>query len=237
MSSMTAAQTQCDKISANNDFVIRFANVNGSGSASANSLFAKAVFRLGVPVSAKNIFPSNIQGLPTWYEVRVNEHGYLGRRGGIDMIVATNGQTLRQDFDEVLPGGYFIFDSTKPLPKDYIRPDLNIIGIPLTTLVNNEFNDPRQRQLFKNIIYVGALSYILSMDFSVFTDAIKSQFKTKEKLIAPNIKALELGYNYAKAHYADACGINVNRCDCVGDSIMIDGNSASALGALYGGRQ
>ncbi len=236
MSSMTAsAQTQCEKICANNDFVIRFANVNGSGSASANGLFAKAIFRLGVPVSAKNIFPSNIQGLPTWYEVRVNEHGYLGRRGGVDMIVATNGQTLRQDFDEVLPGGYFIFDSTKPLPHDYVRDDLNIIGIPLTDLVNSEFSDPRQRQLFKNIIYVGALSYILSMDFSVFTDSIKSQFKNKEKLIPPNIKALELGYNYAKEHYENACGISVTRCDCVGDSIMIDGNSASALGALYGG--
>jgi len=236
MSSITAeAQNTCSKIVADNDFVIRFANVNGSGSASANNLFAKAVFRLGVPVSSKNIFPSNIQGLPTWFEVRVNEHGYLGRRGGVDMIVATNGQTLMEDFNCVSPGGYFVFDSTKPLPKNFHREDLNIIGIPLTDLVNNEYSDPRQRQLFKNIIYVGALAHLLSMDFSVFTDSIKSQFKAKEKLIAPNIKALELGFNFAKEHYPESCGINVTRSDNVGDSIMIDGNSAAALGAVYAG--
>ena len=224
-----------EQITADNDFVIRFANVNGSGSASANNLFAKSVFRLGLPVSSKNIFPSNIQGLPTWFEVRVNQKGYLGRRGGVDLIVAMNGQTLRKDFDELLPGGYFLFDSTKQLPPDFCRDDISIIGVPFTQLCNDEYSDPRQRQLFKNIIYVGALAYLFSMDFTVFTDSIKKQFSKKEKLIPPNITALELGYNYAKKHYADECKLSITRKDCVGESIMIDGNSAAALGAIYGG--
>ncbi len=223
------------KINAINDFVIRFANVNGSGSASANNLFAKAVFRLGVPVSPKNIFPSNIQGLPTWYEVRVSEHGYLGRRGGVDFIVAINGQTLKKDYDQVLPGGYFLYDSSKQLPAIFNRNDITEIGIPLTQICNEEYSDPRQRQLFKNIIYVGALAYLFKMDFSVFTDSIKQQFAKKEKLIAPNVHALELGFNYVKTNYEDACQLAVERRDCVGDSILMDGNSAVALGAVYSG--
>src|SRR5210317_572673 len=135
------------KIERTNDFVIRFSNINGSGSASANNLFAKAVFRLGVPVSPKNIFPSNIQGLPTWYEVRVNESGFLGRRGGIDIAVAVNGQTLFSDYQDVLPGGYFLFDSTKELPENFQREDVNVIGVPLTALCNEAFSNPKLRQL------------------------------------------------------------------------------------------
>jgi 2-oxoglutarate ferredoxin oxidoreductase subunit alpha len=126
------------KLESVNDFVIRFANVNGSGSASANNLFAKAVFRLGVPVSPKNIFPSNIQGLPTWYEVRVNEQGYLGRRGGYDFIVAVNGQTLKKDYEDLAPGGYFFYDSTRSLPDDFFRQDITLIGIPLTQIIIRE---------------------------------------------------------------------------------------------------
>ncbi|MGJ8664032.1 MAG: 2-oxoacid:acceptor oxidoreductase family protein, partial [Marinicella sp.] len=144
-----------EKISSINDFVIRFANVNGSGSASANNLFSKAVFRLGVPVSSKNVFPSNIQGLPTWFEVRINEQGYLGRRGGYDFIVADNGQTMTRDYQELLPGGYFFYDSSKRLPDTFIRQDVVNIGIPLTHICNENYTDPRQRQIFKNIIYVG----------------------------------------------------------------------------------
>lgn len=218
-----------------NDFVIRFANVNGSGSASANNLFAKAVFRLGVPVSPKNIFPSNIQGLPTWYEVRINEKGYLGRRGGYDFVVAVNGQTLRQDYTELLPGGYFLYDSTRPLPADYQRDDVITIGIPLTEICNREISNPRLRQLLKNIIYVGSLSYLLDMDFSVLTDSITAQFKKKPKLAEPNIMALELGYNYAAENFTDVCKLSIKRTDALADSIIIDGNSATALGALYAG--
>ncbi len=224
-----------DKISAVNDFVIRFATVNGSGSASANNMFARAVIRHGVPASPKNIFPSNIQGLPTWYEVRVNEHGYLGRRGGVDFMVAVNGHTLFEDYQQVLPGGYFLYDATKRLPPEFDREDITEIGIPLARLCNEEYPDPRQRQLFKNIAYVGALVYLLKMEFSVFTDSVKQKFKKKIKLIDPNIKALDLGYYYAKEHYPTACEIAVERRDCVGDFILLDGNSAAGLGALYGG--
>ncbi len=223
------------KIERVNDFVIRFANVNGSGSASANNLFAKAIFRLGVPVSPKNIFPSNIQGLPTWYEVRVNEHGYLGRRGGIDFVVAVNVQTLRQDFDSVLPGGYFLFDSTKKLPDDFTRDDITVIGVPITELCNAEIENPRLRQLLKNIVYVGSLASLLSIDLSLLTDSIKKQFQKKPKLAEPNIRALEIGFEYAEKHHSDACRLSVQRSKSLQDHIIMDGNSAVALGAMYAG--
>ncbi len=223
------------KIESVNDFVIRFANVNGSGSASANNLFAKTIFQLGVPVSPKNIFPSNIQGLPTWYEVRVNEHGYLGRRGGVDFIVAVNGQTLRQDYDTVLPGGYFLFDSTKKLPKDFNRDDITVIGIPLTEICNAEIEKPRLRKLLKNIVYVGALAFLFDIEFTVLTDAIKKQFSKKPQLAVPNIRALELGHAYAKEHYNDACKLSISRSNRLQDHIIMNGNSACALGAMYAG--
>jgi len=224
-----------NKIESVNDFVVRFANVNGSGSASANNLFAKAIFRLGVPVSPKNIFPSNIQGLPTWYEVRVNEHGYLGRRGGIDMTIAVNGQTLLGDYREVLPGGYFVYDSTKELTEEFDRDDITTIGIPLTTLCNDAFENPKLRQLLKNIIYVGALSSLIDLDFSILTDSIEKQFKKKPKLAEPNIKALQIGFDYAEKHHQGACLLRVQKTDKLGDDILMDGNSAFALGAIYAG--
>jgi len=223
------------RLEAINEFVIRFANVNGTGSASANNMFSKAVFRMGVPVSPKNIFPSNIQGLPTWFEVRVTERGYLGSRGDVDFVVAINGQTLKKDYETLVPGGYFLYDSTKSLPRDFKRDDVIEIGIPLTQMCIDNYTNPRQRQLFKNIIYVGALAYLFDMEFEVLTNMVKDQFAKKEKLIAPNIGALELGYNYAKEHFTDTCGLSVSRRDNVGDAIMIDGNSATGLGAVYGG--
>ena len=154
---MSAPQKRTGPIQAVNDFVIKFANVNGSGSASANALFAKSVLRMGVPVAARNIFPSNIQGLPTWYEVRVSEADHLGRRGGVDLMVAMNPQTWKRDLAEIDPGGYLFYDSTKPLPPEGVRDDITVLGVPLTALCNAAYADPRQRQLFKNIIYVGAL--------------------------------------------------------------------------------
>ena len=224
-----------NKIKSINDCVIRFANVNGSGSASANNLFSKAVFRLGVPVSSKNIFPSNIQGLPTWFEVRVNEQGYLGRRGGYDFIVAINGQTMYKDYQALLPGGYFFYDSSKRLPETYHRNDVVHIGIPLTDLCNANYTDPRLRQIFKNIIYVGALAYLFEMDFKVFEDSIKSQFKQKAKLIEPNINALKLGFDYAAEHHKDVCEINIHQRDLNGDQILMEGNAAAGLGAVFAG--
>ena len=221
-------------IAAVNDFVVKFANVNGSGSASANTLFAKSILRMGVPVSPRNIFPSNIQGLPTWYEVRVSERGWLGRRGGVDLMVAMNPQTWDKDVAEIEPGGYLFYDSTKPLPKEKFREDVNVIGMPLMEICNQAYTDPRQRQLFKNIIYVGALSHLLRMDLAEVEKLIGEQYKGKEKLLEPNVKALHMGRDYAKERLP-AISLEVKRSDKVGDRIFIEGNSAAALGCVYGG--
>lgn len=222
-------------IEAVNDFVIRFANVNGTGSASANNMFAKSIFRMGIPVSPKNIFPSNIQGLPTWYEVRISERGYLGRRGGVDVVVGVNPQSMARDIEELEPGGYFIYDNTKPLDLRLMRDDVQFIGVPFTAICLQEYTNPRQRQLFKNVIYVGALSALLDIEFSVLCDLVGEQFKGKEKLIAPNVHALELGYQYAREHYQCPLGIRLERRDAVGDRILMEGNTALGLGAVYGG--
>jgi 2-oxoglutarate/2-oxoacid ferredoxin oxidoreductase subunit alpha len=224
-----------EPISATNDFVVKFANVNGSGSASANELFAKCVLRMGVPVASRNIFPSNIQGLPTWYEVRISAANWLGRRGGVDLMVAMNPQTWDKDVASIDPGGYLFYDSTKPLPPSKFREDTNSIGVPLTDICNRNYTDPRQRQLFKNIIYIGALASLLSIEPKVVEDAIAAQFQGKEKLIAPNVKAFRLGYDYAGEHLAGACGLKLERANEVGDRIFIGGNDAAALGCVYGG--
>ncbi|MCC5939119.1 MAG: 2-oxoacid:acceptor oxidoreductase subunit alpha [Lunatimonas sp.] len=218
-----------------NDFVIRFANVNGTGSASANFLFAKAIFRMGIPVTPKNIFPSNIQGLPTWYEVRVSEKGYLGRREGVDLMVAVNAQSLRQDIASVRSGGYLIYDSTKKMHQDFIRPDIHYLGIPMMEMCNTHFSDPRQRQLFKNIIYVGALSVLLNIEFEVLEGLLAEQFAGKEKLIAPNVKALKLGVNYVMEQFVYPLDFHLERKNLVGYRILVDGNTACGLGAVYGG--
>jgi len=224
------------KISAVNDFVIKFANVNGSGSASANELFARSILRMGVPVSPRNIFPSNIQGLPTWYEVRVSERGYLGRRGGCDLMVAMNPQTWDADVKEIEPGGYLFYDSTRPMPKSKFREDINVLGMPLTQITNEAYTDVRQRQLFKNIIYVGALSALLDIESDAIGQLIGEQYRGKEALLKPNLHALQMGRDYAIAHLDCAgVGLKVKRADNVGKRIFIEGNNAAALGAVYGG--
>src|SRR5437773_5371539 len=223
------------RIEAVNDFVIKFANVNGSGSASANELFAKSFLRMGIPVSPRNIFPSNIQGLPTWYEVRVTEKGHLGRRGGVDLMVAMNPQTWAQDVAEIDPGGYLFYDNTKALPPSKFRDDINVIGMPLTEITNATYTDSRERQLFKNIIYVGALAGMLGMEPEVIAELIGEQYKGKEKLLKPNLNALQLGLNYARQNLKDALGLKVKRAYNVGEKIFIEGNAAAALGCVYGG--
>jgi 2-oxoglutarate ferredoxin oxidoreductase subunit alpha len=223
------------RIEAVNDFVVKFANVNGSGSASANELFAKAILRMGVPVSPRNIFPSNIQGLPTWYEVRVTEQGWLGRRGGVDMMVAMNPQTWDADVAEIAPGGYLFYDSTRALPPSKFREDIHVIGMPLTEICNAVYTDPRQRQLFKNIVYVGALSVLLEIEPEVIEKLFGEQYKGKEKLLASNVQALHLGRDFAKEHLDAPLGIRVRRADKVGGQIFVDGNAAAALGCVYGG--
>ena len=224
-----------EHIRAVNDIVVRFANVNGTGSASANNMFAKAIFRMGIPVTPKNIFPSNIQGLPTWYEVRISEKGYLGRRDGVDLMVCVNPQSMARDVESVKPGGYFVYDNTKKLHPEFIREDIHYIGIPMTAMAMKHYSDPRQRQLFKNVIYVGALSALLDIEMEVLKGIIEGQFQRKQKLIAPNFKALELGESYVHEHFKYPLGIRLERRDNVGDQILIDGNTACALGAIYGG--
>ena len=218
-----------------NLFVIKFANVNGTGSASANKLFSKSIFRMGVPMSAKNIFPSNIQGLPTWYEVRINERGFLGRRGGIDVMVGMNQQSMQRDIAEVEKGGYFIYDSSKPINKDFLRDDIDFIGIPFMERCREAFKDERQRQLFRNIMYVGSLAALLDMELETIEQLISDQFRGKEKLIAPNIQAVKMGYDAAKELHDCPLAYRVQRCDNVGDKILMDGNAACGLGAVYGG--
>ena len=220
-------------INSTNEFVIKFANVNGSGSASANQMFAKGVFRSGVPVSPKNIFPSNIQGLPTWFEVRVSEKGYLGRREGVDIVVAMNPQSYSQDLMELNSGGYLLYDSS--WKRDFGRTDINVIEIPLTKLCVEQFSNPKQRLLFKNIVYVGALTYLLGMDKEIYEILIKEQFKGKEKLIDPNVKALNLGYDYAKENLKEICEIKIETSDKTKGMILTSGNDASGLGCVYGG--
>ena len=219
-----------------NDFVVKFANVNGSGSASANNMFAKAIFRMGIPVSPRNIFPSNIQGLPTWYEVRVSEQGYLGRRGGqVELMVSVNPQSMADDVKEVCPGGYFFYDNSYPLNFKLIRDDVNYIGLPLTEISNTNFTNPRQRQLFKNIIYVGALAYLIGIEFEALASIVNDTFKAKPKLIPPNIDALQLGFDEAQAAFSQPLPIQLKRRDKNEGKILLEGNEACGLGAVYGG--
>ena len=217
-----------------NDFVVKFANVNGSGSASANGMFAKAILRMGVPVAARNIFPSNIQGLPTWFEVRITEAGHLGRRGGVDLMVAMNPQTWDRDVAEIEAGGYLFYDSTKPLPPSKFREDITVLGVPLTAMCNAAYQLPRERQLFKNIIYVGALAALLDIEIGVIETLLSEQFAGKERLIKANVAALHMGRDYVAEHLSPL-RLRVRRADKVGDRIYVEGNAAAALGAVYGG--
>jgi 2-oxoglutarate ferredoxin oxidoreductase subunit alpha len=225
-----------DGIQRVNDFVIKFANVNGSGSASANTLFAKSVLRMGIPATPRNIFPSNIQGLPTWYEVRISEAGHIGARGGgVDMMVAMNPQTWDQDVAAIVPGGYLFYDNTKPLPPEKFRDDIVVLGVPLTEMTNKAYTDARQRQLFKNIVYLGALSALLEIDTAEIEKLLSEQFHGREKLVTANVQALHMGRDWATQNLDCPIGLRLRRSEAVGDRIFIDGNSAAALGAVFGG--
>jgi 2-oxoglutarate ferredoxin oxidoreductase subunit alpha len=193
------------------------------------------VLRTGVPIASRNIFPSNIQGLPTWYEVRVSEAGHVGRRGGVDLMVAMNPQTWDKDVAEIEPGGYLFYDSTRPMPRSKFREDITVLGMPLTAICNERYSDPRQRQLFKNIIYVGALTELLGIEASEVEKLIAEQFKGKDKLIPPNYEALAMGREHARQELGGSIGLRVRRSDAVGDRIFLEGNNAAGLGAVYGG--
>jgi len=225
----------CQALERCNDFVVKFANVNGSGSASANRLFTRAVLRMGVPATPRNVFPSNIEGLPTWYEVRISEANHLARHGDVHLLVAMNPQTWDKDVAEITPGGYLLYDSTRPIPPGRLPCDVVVLGVPFTAICNREYTEARQRQLFKNIMYIGALSALLDLDLGELERLIGEQFKGREKLIAANLHALNLGRAHTLETIACPIGLRIRRADAVGDRVFMDGNSASALGAVYGG--
>jgi 2-oxoglutarate ferredoxin oxidoreductase subunit alpha len=219
-----------------NDFVVKFANVNGSGSASANALFAKSILRMGITATPRNIFPSNIQGLPTWYEVRVSGDGHMAARGtGVDLMVAMNPQTWDEDVKSIVPGGYLFYDNTKPMPPSKFRNDIVVVGVPLTRMTNEAYDTTRERQLFKNIVGLGSLAALLDMDIPSIEQLLAEQFKGRQRLIEANVQALHMGIDWVKANLDDPIKLKTEKSDSVGDRIFIDGNSAAALGAVYGG--
>src|SRR6185295_15761458 len=218
-----------------NDFVLKIANVNGTGSASANALIMKTVFRMGIPVSGKNFFPSNIQGLPTWYEIRISKDGYLARSGAVDIMVAMNAQTYARDLAEVAPGGILIYDSTWPRDRLLARADVTVIGVPLARMCNEQFSNARTRVLMKNMAYVGVLAALLDLDRAVIAKLVDETFARKPALLESNTKAMELGYEYARANFDCPLNLRVKALNKTAGHIMIDGNTAAALGCVYAG--
>ena len=218
-----------------NDFVIRLANVNGTGSASANGLLMKTIFRMGIPVMGKNFFPSNIQGLPTWYEIRVTRDRHLARSGAIDIMVAMNAETYQQDLRSLSPGGVFLYDSTWPRHSVVNRSDVTIIGVPLARMCNEHFSNARARILMKNMAYVGALAELLELDREVIETAVRQTFASKQALIQANMEAIELGAEYARDNFNCPLPTRVEPMAATAGQIMIDGNTAAALGCVYAG--
>jgi 2-oxoglutarate ferredoxin oxidoreductase subunit alpha len=218
-----------------NDFVIKIATVNGTGSASANTLLMKAIFRSGIPVMGKNYFPSNIQGLPTWYEIRVTKQGYVARSGRVDIMVAMNAETYSRDVREVTPGGYLVYDSTWPRPALLKREDITTIGVPLAKLCNENFNGVRTRILMKNICYAGVLAALLDLDLQHVRDLLAQTYAKKPQLVASNMKAIELGFECAKQALPCPLPLRIEKMSKTGGRIMIDGNTAAALGCLFAG--
>ncbi len=228
---MTASTAACNL----NDFVIKIATVNGTGSASANGLLMKALFRMGIPVTGKNLFPSNIQGLPTWYEIRASKDGYNARTGRVDVMIAMNAQTYRKDLAEVSPGGYLIYDATWPREQLFQRQDITVLGIPLAQLVNDAFAGARVRTLMKNIAYVGALCALLNIDLEIVRQLLEETFAAKPKLAASNLQAIALGYDYARKHFDCPLSVRAQAMNATAGKVLIDGNTAAALGCLYAG--
>lgn len=218
-----------------NDFAIKLANVNGTGSASANGLIMQAIFRMGIPVSGKNLFPSNIQGLPTWYEIRVNSNGYTARSLNYNLMVAMNAQTYKQDIREVHQGGYVLYDSSWPLERALYREDVQFLPIPLAQMMNERFADPRQRILLKNIAYAGALVGLLNIDVPIVEELLAETFAGKAALRESNREALHLGCDFAREHFHCPLPFHLSKMNANDDKILIDGNTATALGCLYAG--
>lgn len=218
-----------------NDFAIKIATVNGTGSASANTLLMKSIFRSGIPVMGKNYFPSNIQGLPTWYEIRVSKDGYVARSGKVDIMVCMNAETYARDVREVAAGGYLIYDSTWPRPALLKREDVTVLGVPLAQMCNENFKGVRTRILMKNICYAGVLAALLDLDLARIRELLAETYAKKPALVESNMQAIQLGYDYARAHFVCPLPLRVSPMDKTAGHIMIDGNTAAALGCLYAG--
>jgi 2-oxoglutarate ferredoxin oxidoreductase subunit alpha len=218
-----------------NDFVIKIATVNGTGSASANGLLMKAVFRSGVPVVGKNYFPSNIQGLPTWYEIRVTRDGHRARSGAVDIMVALNAETYARDLQEVNSGGYFLYDSTWPRPALLLRDDVTVLGVPFARLCNENFSGVRNRILLKNICYAGALAALHGIDLDIIRTLLAETYAKKPKLVDSNMQAIQLGYDYATQHFSCPLPLRIEKLDATRGHVIIDGNTAAALGCVYAG--
>jgi 2-oxoglutarate ferredoxin oxidoreductase subunit alpha len=218
-----------------NDFVVKIATVNGTGSASANGLLMKAIFRSGVPVVGKNYFPSNIQGLPTWYEIRVTRDGHRARAGHIDIMIALNAETYAKDLQEVTSGGYFIYDSTWPRAALLKRDDITVLGVPLARLCNEHFQGVRTRILMKNICYAGALAALLALDLDIIRGLLAETYAKKPQLVDSNMKAIQLGFDFARENFPCPLPLRVQKMDATRGHIIIDGNTAAALGCVYAG--
>ena len=218
-----------------NDFTVKFANVNGTGSASANALIMKSIFRMGVPVVGKNFFPSNIQGLPTWYEIRVTAEGWRARSGRVDVMVAMNPETYARDLRELSPGGWLVYDSTWPRPALLSRPDVTLIGVPLAQLCQENFEGARARILMKNIMYAGVMAALLDLDLEVMRALLAESYAKKPALVEANMKAIKLGYDHARANFACPLPAHVGRLDRTRGHVMMEGNTAAALGCVYAG--
>jgi len=218
-----------------NDFAIKVATVNGTGSASANGLLMKTIFRMGVPVVGKNVFPSNIQGLPTWYEIRVTEEGHAGRSGDVHLMVAMNPQTYEQDLAELNSGGVLLYDSSWPQPGLANRSDVTVLGVPLAQMCNTTFKGARSRILLKNMAYVGAVAALLDLDLDVISQLVDEVFASKAKLIDANMQAVRLGFDFAKEHFDTPLPFRVRPSERTRGQVIIDGNTAAALGCVYAG--
>ena len=234
---MTSSSTKLPTIGGQhiNDFAIKIATVNGTGSASANTLLMKSIFRSGIPVMGKNYFPSNIQGLPTWYEIRVTQDGYVARSGRVDIMVAMNAETYAKDVKEVSPGGFLVYDSTWPRPALLKREDITVLGVPLARLCNENFNGVRTRILMKNICYAGVLAALLDLDVELIRKLLAETYAKKPQLVDSNMKAIQLGYDYAKEHFTCPLPLRVQKMDKTAGHILIDGNTAAALGCMFAG--
>jgi 2-oxoglutarate/2-oxoacid ferredoxin oxidoreductase subunit alpha len=218
-----------------NDFALKIATVNGTGSASANGLLMQAIFRMGIPVSGKNIFPSNIQGLPTWYEIRVSGAGYTARPAAIDLVVALNTSTYAKDVAAVRPGGYLLYDASWPLDPALRRDDVTLLGVPLGAMCVEAFATDRERTLLRNIAYAGALAALLGLDMEVLDELLREKFGRKKAALESNYRAIRMGFDYTAAHFPCPLPFRLAPMDATREHVLLDGNTAAALGCVYAG--